>query len=251
VKPIEKLPVAERADAWNGARPQRPPLGCLCCGSAELVHKPALWRELIEEWRLSPYEAGYIDRQQGLECAVCGCNLRAMALGLAVMRCFGYSGLFDNFVQQESVGGLAILEINEAHRLGDFLADLPGRVLGSFPDVDMTSLPFADGSFDVVLHSDTLEHVPDPVKGLRECRRVLRSPGFCAFTVPLVVDRRTLSRAGLSSSYHGKPGERRSDHIVQTEYGCDAWEDVVKAGFEECRIYAVDPPAAFAIVGVK
>lgn len=130
-------------------------------------------------------------------------------------------------------------------------ARLPDRRLASFPDVDMTSLPFPDDSFDVVLHSDTLEHVLYPVKGLSECRRVLHAGGFCAFTVPLVVGRRTISRESLPASYHGKPGDRHDDFMVHTEYGCDVWKQVIQAGFAECRIYTVDPPAAFAIVGVK
>lgn len=63
--------------------------------------------------------------------------------------------------------------------------------------------------------------------------------------------RRTMSRGGLPASYHGTPGDRHDDFMVHTEYGCDVWKHVVQAGFVECRIYAVDPPAAFAIVGVK
>lgn len=43
---------------------------------------------------------------------------------------------------------------------------------------DAQELPFADASFDVVLASHMLYHVPDRPKGLAEIRRVLGSGGF-------------------------------------------------------------------------
>lgn len=210
-----------------------------------------LWVSLIDEWRLSPYEATYINRQQGLACGNCHCNLRAMTLALAVMKCFRFSGVFRDFVADPQTRTLKILEINPAHHLTDFLSRLPGHQLAAFPDSDMMSLRFDDSSYDLVVHSDTLEHVVDPVKGLSECRRVLEPGGFCAFTVPIVVDRLTSSRAGLTPSYHGSEAESQADHLVETEYGCDAWTHVLRAGFDECRIVAVDYPSAHALVGVR
>lgn len=50
--------------------------------------------------------------------------------------------------------------------------------------VDISSLPFADGSFDKVLLSEVLEHLPDDVAGLRELWRVLRPGGVLAICVP-------------------------------------------------------------------
>jgi len=44
-------------------------------------------------------------------------------------------------------------------------------------EADVTKLDFEDGSFDTVLTSCTFCSVPDPVRGLREIRRVLRDPG--------------------------------------------------------------------------
>lgn len=50
--------------------------------------------------------------------------------------------------------------------------------------VDISSLPFADASFDKVLLSEVLEHLPDDVAGLRELWRVLRPGGVMAICVP-------------------------------------------------------------------
>lgn len=49
---------------------------------------------------------------------------------------------------------------------------------------DMLALPIADGSVDVVLCSEVLEHIPDPVAGLREITRVVRPGGELLLTAP-------------------------------------------------------------------
>jgi dolichyl-phosphate beta-glucosyltransferase len=46
------------------------------------------------------------------------------------------------------------------------------------------SLPFGDGSFDIITCLDVLEHVPDPVKALIELKRVLKDNGRMIITVP-------------------------------------------------------------------
>ena len=49
---------------------------------------------------------------------------------------------------------------------------------------DATALPFADSSFDRILMSEVLEHVPDDAAALREAHRVLRPGGILAISVP-------------------------------------------------------------------
>lgn len=223
---------------------------CSCCGSTDLHQHPVLWQELISAWDLNEAEARYIDRQQGLVCEGCRSNLRSMTLAHAVMQRFDYQGLFTEFVATPLAARLSVLEINEAGTLTPFLRRLPKHVLISYPHSDMMKLSFADGSFDLVLHSDTLEHVADPVRGLAECRRVLKDRGTCAFTVPMVVDRLSRSRQGLPPSYHGNP-DNPGDYLVHTEYGADAWKHTMAAGFGECRIVALEHPTSHALVGIR
>ncbi len=45
-------------------------------------------------------------------------------------------------------------------------------------------LPFDDGSFDIVVCKDVLEHLLDPVQLIRECGRVLRDAGHIVISVP-------------------------------------------------------------------
>lgn len=49
---------------------------------------------------------------------------------------------------------------------------------------DLTALPFADGSFDLILSSHVLEHIPDDRRAIKELSRVLRPGGHAIIAVP-------------------------------------------------------------------
>ncbi|GIX15441.1 MAG: type 11 methyltransferase [Paracoccaceae bacterium] len=55
---------------------------------------------------------------------------------------------------------------------------------------DLTAAPFADASFDIVICSHVLEHVPDDMQALREIRRILRPGGRALLLTPLALDGR-------------------------------------------------------------
>lgn len=223
---------------------------CITCGGDGIVDVDVLSPALIGEWGLAPDEVAYVNRQQGRHCPRCRSTLRCMALAAAILRYAGAAGTFAEFVRTDAARRLSVLEINEAGGVSAFLARLPLREFVEFPRVDMQALPHADRSFDLVVHSDTLEHVPDPVRGLAECRRVLRDGGACVFTVPMVVGRLTRSRAGRPPSYHGTPADG-AGYLVHTEFGADAWRWPLLAGFAEVRAVAVEPPAAHAFTAIR
>lgn len=231
--------------------PMEPITKCTCCGSTKLSLSHVLWPSLIQEWAISDTEVEYINRQQGLRCMDCGASLRTMALSQAIMRCLHFDGVFKEFVRSKKYKKLKVLEINTAGNLTQFLRQMPGHVLVTYPQVDMMGMPFQENQFDLVVHSDTLEHVQDPIKALAECRRVLKNEGYCVYSVPIIVGRLTRSRKGLPPSYHGIEDRTSSDYLVYTEYGADAWEHLIIAGFSECRILSLEYPAAQVLIGVK
>jgi SAM-dependent methyltransferase len=220
---------------------------CAICGGSGFVAHDVLWPGLIAEWRLSPEEAAYINRQQGLCCAACGGNLRSIALAQAICQFWGVAPPLADMAKR-GPPQTRILEINPAGTLTPVLSGFPQHRLVCFPEVDMQALPFADGAFDLVVHSDTLEHVEDPVRGLRECRRVLAQQGACIFTVPIVVGRLTGNRAGRPPSYHGQADLAAGDQLVHTEFGADAWTACVRAGFRRVAMAVERFPDAMAIV---
>jgi SAM-dependent methyltransferase len=220
---------------------------CSICGSAEFYSRKVLWPELIAEWQLSEIEAAYIDEQQGCACEACGANLRVVALGDALRETLGTDMPLRAFASTAAAAKLRILDINGAAGISDTLAVLPLYVRANFPAVDMHALPYGDKSFDLVIHSDTLEHVERPVRALEECRRVLALGGRVCFTVPVIVGRLTRGRAGLAKSYHGDPSNCSDDFIVHTEFGADTWCYLMQAGFTHVAINQVRYPAATAL----
>lgn len=70
---------------------------------------------------------------------------------------------------------------------------------------DATKLPFADGSFDVVITSEVLEHIQDDVSAIAEMVRVLKPGGHFAATVPAWLPEKI--NWMLSDDYHAPKSE--------------------------------------------
>lgn len=225
---------------------------CPVCGDHRFTTEPILWQELIDEWKLSDAEANYINLQQGFRCARCKNNLRSMTLAAAVTAAFRFGGSFEDFCRTDAaIRQLSVIEVNPAGTLTPFLKLLPRHVLHCFPQIDMQRMNFESGSIDVMIHSDTLEHVPDPKLALSESCRVLKPGGHLFYTVPIVVGRLTRTRDGLAPSYHGKPTTSVDDYIVRTEYGADFWCEIFAAGFHQVTLTSLIFPASVAVHAIK
>jgi len=226
---------------------------CTVCGGSDHTLSKILWPELIADWKLSTEEVNYIDIQQGYSCRKCNCNLRSMTLASAFMSLSDFAGTFTEFCSNPtSAPSGGVLEINSAGQLTPFLERIPGYRLVSYPEVDMQNMAaIGNETFEIVLHSDTLEHIPDPVQALRECLRVLKPGGQLLYTVPIIVGRLTRRRDGLSPSYHGDYKNPRADHLVVTEYGADAWCQLLEAGFAAASIFSLSYPHSLALIGKK
>ncbi|HOO89394.1 MAG TPA: class I SAM-dependent methyltransferase [Syntrophales bacterium] len=69
---------------------------------------------------------------------------------------------------------------------------------------DATKLPFKDNSFDVVICSEVLEHIPENRAAIAELVRVLREGKKLVVSVPRFLPERICW--ALSSAYHNEPG---------------------------------------------
>lgn len=96
---------------------------------------------------------------------------------------------------------------------------------------DLTDLPVLDGSFDLVLCSHVLEHIPDDAKAMSELARVLRPGGVLILQVPYSDD---LEHTDEDFSITDpKERERRwgqFDHVRY--YGRDISDRLERAGFD-------------------
>lgn len=107
---------------------------------------------------------------------------------------------------------------------------------------DLQALSFADASFDVVLSSDVLEHVPQPYQAHREIFRVLKPGGRHVFTVPygeasLCDDVRATLQDGkivyhAEPLYHGDPVRPDQGVLVWNIFGQEMLVRMKKIGFD-------------------
>lgn len=241
------IPLLRKKTIDNLACYENNKLVCYVCGSTEFTFVEILWEKLIKEWKLSEHEVRYINRQQGLACKNCKSNLRSIALAKGIVNAFSFPGTLDEFVKSDEFSQLRVLEINNAGNLTHFLKLLNNHKLISYPEYDMTKLNIKTSHFDLIVHSDTLEHIEDPISALSECKRVLRHSGKCIFTIPIIVGRLTKDRNGLKPSYHGSEKQKSNDLIVHTEFGADFWSYILKSGFSQVAIHCIEYPAGISI----
>ena len=188
----------------------------------------------------------------GLRCVRCAASAIHLAMGWAL---------------RDHVADLAardVCEFSARGPLSQWLRRSARSLSGSeyFPDLasgqsrdgvrceDMQQLSHADRSFDLLVHTEVLEHVPDDARALRETHRVLREGGLMLFTVPLYDGEITIERARFDDAghvhhllppvYHLDP-LRAEGILAFRDYGRDIVQRVHAAGFHAVRILQPDP----------
>jgi SAM-dependent methyltransferase len=223
---------------------------CAICGGTGFKDNIILDDRLISDWNLTKEEVIYVNKQQGTHCTQCGSNLRSIVLGKAICSFIGWSGTLSDIALKHRKN-IEILELNAAGSLHSFLKTFRGHVYGEYPDIDMCNLSYNDDRFDIVVHSDTLEHINNPLMALSECFRVVKPGGACIYTVPTIIGRMSKSRSGEPKSYHGDYAAGAEDYVVHTEFGADMWTYPCMAGFSDIKMTVIDFPAAIAITAYK
>ena len=174
-------------------------------------------------------------------CSVCGSIPRERALHHVL-------NLVAGDLQQAAVIEFAPNKVFLANKsslytASQYFPDMPfGEWRAGVINLDMEHIVLPDASYDLVVHSDVLEHLFDPGQALRECVRICKPGGHVVFTVPIdeklseSIRRCSRGRDGivhhLSEEYHGNPvGDGRS--LVVWNYGND-FEMLLASWLADC-----------------
>lgn len=96
---------------------------------------------------------------------------------------------------------------------------------------DITQLPFADNSFDLILCNHVLEHIVDDKKAMSELYRVMAPGGSGIFQVPLIYkNEHTYEDFSITKPSERKKAFGQFDHV--RVYGRDYLDRLSAAGFE-------------------
>jgi SAM-dependent methyltransferase len=155
-----------------------------------------------------------LDSDEGKRCCWCGANRRYEMLAECILSEGGSKIESLRVVELDPDSPLQpILSRAKQYTQTYYKADVD---LGTLDKAgkrceDVTAMTFDDGSVDLLVSSEVLEHVPDLHQAFRETARVLSPEGVHLFTVP--TSRRTLCRARINDG--------RIIHEAEPEYHLD------------------------------
>jgi SAM-dependent methyltransferase len=145
------------------------------------------------------------------------------------------------------------LRLGANHAATEFVRDdlRSGVTVNGVTHADVRRTHFAAGTFDVVLSSDVLEHVPGHREALAEVHRVLRPGGWHVFTAPFserlwrnevraIVNAEGKVEHLLPPVFHGDP-LREEGVLVFQIFGLELLQDLEQAGFEARLLHVHDP----------
>jgi hypothetical protein len=230
---------------------------CSVCGKFGpwLYRRRVIPPKLEQLWGMSPAVAQAMAHKESDDCSFCGAKLRCRRLADVLLSIYPTdppSPSVREWVKRDAIRSLRVAEINRIDGLHEELTRLPhyeyseffpgiapGAMSGGIRCEDLRRLTYADGAFDLLLTSETLEHVPDLDAALREIRRVLAPGGLHIFTIPMLpVVARTFARARLRPDGSMEELARPISHPggdtgypVFTEFGADFPAIVDAQGF--------------------
>ena len=191
-------------------------------------------------------------------CCRCRSSPKYRAIAWAVEKATSRS-----LVELANTPGRGIFELSTTSGIHRTLRGRRGYVAsGYFPDqsmnvelrpgvwnADVQALPFESEAFDVVISSETFEHVRHPELGFQEIHRVLRPGGLHCFTIPFNPKSPTIRRVDTSGRedvdilprlYHLDPYCPKGA-LVYTDFGWDLPKVLAECGFATEQNLIWDP----------
>lgn len=174
-----------------------------------------------------------------LLCSGCGSIPRERALALVLERRF--PDWRDSAIHESSPGNRGLSPKLRRECAGyvesQFFRDEPlGKAIDGYRNENLEVQTFANGTFDLIVTQDVLEHVNEPADVLYEVARTLKPGGAFIFTVPTYKDRvqserraRYAENGGIEHfadpEYHGNPISDAGS-LVTFHYGYDLSERI-------------------------
>lgn len=98
-------------------------------------------------------------------------------------------------------------------------------------NIDITEIDLPDNSFDIIICSHVLEHIPDDLKAMQELYRVLKPKGWGILQVPLDTSRDvTYEDFSITDPREREKAFGQRDHV--RIYGNDYIDRLASAGFQ-------------------
>ncbi len=174
----------------------------VCCKSLKFFFNPwTISKKTLMAWGDPSFCEKMLIRES-MFCRKCGTNSRARSLFhvlLSEERSKTLNQLeIKNLAAEKHYSILSINQIGNSQKLTDLLTEKfwltlttynPNASFGTMiqdrRNENVLELTFEKDTFDFVLHSDVLEHIPNWEVALSECYRVLKPNGKLIFTAPI------------------------------------------------------------------
>lgn len=179
------------------------------------------------------------DSLKSQACPYGGCVVRERALASAIFKYYSPPEMAYLSIHEAAptMRGLSYWMLNVAspnnYIRSGYWPEMPsGTIVNGLVNCDLTSQPFEDEKFDIVIHLDVLEHLFEPFLALRECMRTLRTGGRLFFTAPVYPGRIKSEKVAFvaddgsfeiigTPEYHGNPQRPEDGALVTWRYGSD------------------------------
>ena len=195
-------------------------------GDTRYLHGYEEWTKTWMQQRTAARELAFAvpHLKPGMDVIDCGCGPGSITIGVAEIVAPGrVTGIDIEPRQLEAARALALER---------------GVRNVSFEPGSVYALPFPDATFDAAVAHFVIEHVNDPVRALRELRRVLKPGGFAAIKDPFYPAFTFRPRLPVIARFEELMAKARAHHGASDAYAADLRACLLEAGFARTQAEA-------------